>query len=121
MEIAFAYYAPERRAAHAGMAIAGVAASCLAGARTVPSHWLEICKMIDWIPVVFVIFKLSMFSTCMFFAIKWHYDQGKKGGNPRAVLRAGGKVAAIFLAALLLLGLLTFTLVRTMGLDLTFS
>lgn len=103
------------------MAIAGVVASCFAEARTAPSHWLEIRKMIDWIPVVFVIFKLGMFSTCMFFAIKWHYDQGKKGGNPRAVLRAGGKVAAIFMAALMLLGLLTFTLVRTMGLDLTLS
>ncbi|MCD2164074.1 hypothetical protein [Comamonas koreensis] len=76
--------------------------------------------MIDWIPVVFVIFKLGMFSTCMFFAIKWHYDQGKKGGNPRAVLRAGGKVAAIFMLALLLLGLLTFGLMRMLGLDLMF-
>lgn len=74
--------------------------------------------MIDWIPVVFVIFKLGMFSTCMFFAIKWHYDQGKKGGDPRAVLRAGGKVAAIFMLALLLLGLLTFSLMRILGLDL---
>ncbi|WP_021028693.1 hypothetical protein [Comamonas sp. B-9] len=74
--------------------------------------------MIDWIPVVFVIFKLGMFSTCMFFAIKWHYDQGKKGGDPRAVLRAGGKVAAIFMLALLLLGLLTFGLMRMLGLDL---
>nr|WP_312990085.1 hypothetical protein [Comamonas koreensis] len=74
--------------------------------------------MIDWIPVVFVIFKLGMFSTCMFFAIKWHYDQGKKGGDPRAVLRAGGKVAAIFMLALLLLGLLTFGLMRILGLDL---
>ena len=75
--------------------------------------------MIDWLPVVFVVFKVLMFGTCMFFAIKWHYDQGKKGADRRAVLRAGGKVAAAFRLALLGLGLFTFALVRTLGLDLS--
>lgn len=37
--------------------------------------------MIDWIPVVFVTFKALVFGTAMFFAIKWHYDQGKKKQN----------------------------------------
>lgn len=32
----------------------------------------------DWVPVVFITFKVLVFGTCMFFAIKWHYDQGKK-------------------------------------------
>ena len=32
----------------------------------------------DWIPVVFIVFKVIVFGTCMYFAIKWHYDQGKK-------------------------------------------
>jgi large-conductance mechanosensitive channel len=32
----------------------------------------------DWVPIVFVVFKVLVFGTCMFFAIKWHYDQGKK-------------------------------------------
>ena len=32
----------------------------------------------DWVPVVFIIFKVLVFGTCMFYAIKWHYDQGKK-------------------------------------------
>lgn len=32
----------------------------------------------DWVPVVFLTFKLAVFGTCMFFAIKWHYDQGRK-------------------------------------------
>lgn len=32
----------------------------------------------DWVPVVFLTFKVLVFGTCMFFAIKWHYDQGKK-------------------------------------------
>jgi hypothetical protein len=56
----------------------------------------------------------------MFFAIKWHYDQGKKGKEKRAVLRAGGKVAAVFVLSLLGLGLATFVLARMLGLDLTF-
>jgi hypothetical protein len=78
--------------------------------------------MMDWIPIVFVTFKLLVLGTGMFFAIKWHYDQGKKGKakEARAVLRAGGKVVVIFVLLLLGLGLLTFTLARMLGLDLTF-
>jgi hypothetical protein len=78
--------------------------------------------MMDWIPIVFVVFKFLVLGTGMFFAIKWHYDQGKKGRvqETRAVLRAGGKVAAVFVLALLGLALLTFLLVRTLGMDLTF-
>ncbi|MFL6635549.1 MAG: hypothetical protein ACJ8HJ_24885 [Massilia sp.] len=78
--------------------------------------------MMDWIPVVFVIFKGLVLGTGMFFAIKWHYDQGKKGkeNERRAVLRAGGTVAAVFVVSLLALGLVTFFLAGTLGLDLTF-
>lgn len=76
--------------------------------------------MIDWIPIVFVTFKVLTLGTCMFFAIKWHYDQGKKGTDKRAVLRAGGKVAAVFMLSLLGLGLSTFALARMLGLDLSF-
>jgi len=61
----------------------------------------------------------------MFFAIKWHYDQGKKGKQMekemRAVLCAGGKIAAVFVLLLLGLALVTFIFVRKLGLDLTFS
>ncbi|MQQ99270.1 hypothetical protein [Glaciimonas soli] len=76
--------------------------------------------MIDWIPIVFVTFKVLVLGTGMFFAIKWHYDQGKKETEKRAVLRASGKVAAIFMLSLLGLGLVTFVLARMLGLDLTF-
>ena len=57
----------------------------------------------------------------MFFAIKWHYDQGtkEKERDLRALLRAGGKVAAVFLLSLLGLGFVTFVLSRMLGLDLT--
>ena len=74
----------------------------------------------EWIPVVFVAFKALVLCTGMFFAIKWHYDQGKKGkeNERRAVLRASGKVAVIFVVTLLGLALVTFVLARMLGLDL---
>jgi hypothetical protein len=75
----------------------------------------------DWIPIVFVTFKVLVLGTGMFFAIKWHYDQGtkEKERDMRAVLRAGGKVAAVFVLSLLGLGFVTFVLSRMLGLDLT--
>ncbi|MCP2012234.1 hypothetical protein L1274_005994 [Duganella sp. HSC-15S17] len=81
----------------------------------------EKLKMMDWIPIVFVTFKALVLGTGMFFAIKWHYDQGKKGkeNEMRAVLRASGKVAAVFGLALMGLGLVTFVLIRMLGMDLT--
>jgi len=79
--------------------------------------------MMEWIPVVFVAFKALVLATGMFFAIKWHYDKGTKEKEweqeRRAVLRAGGKVAAVFVLSLLVLGLVTFALGRKLGLDLT--
>jgi hypothetical protein len=87
----------------------------------VSSNILEIRKIMDWIPIVFVTFKGLVLGTGMFFAIKWHYDQGKKGkeNERRAVLRAAGKVAAVFVLALVGLGLFTFALSGMLGLDLT--
>ena len=77
----------------------------------------------DWVPIVFVTFKALVLFIGMFYAIKWHYDQGKKGKQTerRAVLRAGGKVVAIFALSLLSLGFVTFVLIRKLGLDVTFS
>jgi hypothetical protein len=76
----------------------------------------------DWFPIVFGTFKVLALGTGMFFAVKWHYDQGTKGKkrDKRAVLRAGGKVVAVFVLSLLGLGLFTFVLIRMLGLDLTF-
>jgi hypothetical protein len=80
--------------------------------------------MMEWIPVVLVAFKGIVLVTGMYFAIKWHYDQGKKEKDwekeKRAVLRAGGKVTAVFILLLLGLGLLTFVVSSMFGLDLTF-
>lgn len=70
----------------------------------------------DWIPAVFVTFKVLVLATGMFFAVKWHYDQEmKKGKDKREVLRTGGKLAAIFVLALLLVGLVTYVLIRVLG------
>ncbi|TFW30142.1 hypothetical protein E4L96_00575 [Massilia arenosa] len=75
----------------------------------------------DWIPVFLVTFKGLVLATGMFFAIKWHYDQGKKGKQQaderRTVLRASGKVAAVFMLSLLGLGLFTVALIRMLNLD----
>lgn len=32
----------------------------------------------DWVPTVFITLKVLVFGMCMFYAIKWHHDQGKK-------------------------------------------
>lgn len=72
----------------------------------------------DWVLIIFVVFKGLIFSAGMFFAIKWHYDQGNKGMNRLALLRTGGKVAAVFMLLLLGLLLFTFGLARTLGMDL---
>ena len=81
--------------------------------------------MMEWIPMVLITFKVLVLGTGMFFAIKWHYDQGTKEKDKekerRAVLRAGGKVAAVFALSLLGLVLFTFALARMLGLDLAFS
>lgn len=77
----------------------------------------------DWVPIVFITFKVLVLSTGMFFAVKWHYDQGKKENGKqkqRALLRAAGKVVAVFVFLLVVLLLLTFGLGRMLGLDLTF-
>jgi len=75
-------------------------------------------QIMDWIPIVFVVFKGLVLVTGMFFAIKWHYDQEmKKGKEKREVLRTGGKLAVVFVLALAGLGILTFVLVRVLGLE----
>jgi len=73
----------------------------------------------EWIPIVLVTFKALVLGTGMFFAIKWHYDQGRKREQKHAVLLAAGKVAAIFLLSLLGLVFITFAVSRRLGLDLT--
>ena len=42
------------------------------------SNSLEVLKMMDWVPIFLFAFKILVFGTGMFFAIKWHYDKAKK-------------------------------------------
>ncbi|MDF3983674.1 hypothetical protein P3W23_16890 [Luteibacter sp. PPL554] len=74
--------------------------------------------MFDWVPVVFISFKVIVFGTGMFLAIKWHYDQGKMGRQTerRAVLVAIGKVAAVCVPLLLGVLFVTFTVAGKLGL-----
>jgi hypothetical protein len=76
----------------------------------------------EWFPIVAVTFKFLVLGTGMFFAIKWHYDQGKKGkeNERRAVLRTAGKVAAVFVLLLLILVFGTLVVARKLGMDLNF-
>lgn len=72
----------------------------------------------EWTPIVFVTFKVLVLGTGMFFAIKWHYDQGKKQNGKREARRALGKVGAVFVLAVLGMALVTFVILRAVGLDL---
>lgn len=73
----------------------------------------------DWVLVVFVVFKGVVFVAGMVLAIKWHYDREKTRTDGGALLRAGGKLAALFLVLLLVLLALTFGLARMLGMDLS--
>jgi uncharacterized membrane-anchored protein len=73
----------------------------------------------DWVPIVFLTFKLLVLGAGMYFAIKWHYDQGDKGKRG-AALRTVGQIAGVFVLALLCIGLFAFFLSQTLGLDLGF-
>lgn len=73
----------------------------------------------DWFPAIFITFKIAVIGAGMFFAVKWHYDQDKKA-QKKEVLSAVGKIGAILMLSLLGLLYATFTLARTLGLDVAF-
>jgi len=79
--------------------------------------------MMEWVPLVLVAFKVLVLGTGMFYAVKWHYDQGNKENinrnGRRALLRTSGKVSAFFLLGLVGLVFFTFAFGRMLGLDLT--
>nr|WP_314542836.1 hypothetical protein [uncultured Massilia sp.] len=76
----------------------------------------------EWVPIVFATFKLVVLVTGMFFAVKWHYDQSKKDKDRkkemRAVLRGTGIAVALFALLLVVLGSLTFELIKVLGMEL---
>jgi len=72
----------------------------------------------DWVPIVFVAFKVLVFGTAMFFAIKWHYDQGKSKKEVRAVLRTSAAVLAVIVLLAVGVVFATFTFAKWLGMDL---
>jgi uncharacterized BrkB/YihY/UPF0761 family membrane protein len=74
----------------------------------------------DWIPLVFVTFKVVVLCTGMFFAVRWHYFRGKNEKEKRALLRGSVQAAAVFVLSLVVLGLITVVLANKLGLDLSF-
>lgn len=77
----------------------------------------------EWVPTVFIAFKLVVLAIGMFYAVKWHYDQGKKKGteNQRAVLLMGGKLFALFVVLAAILLWVTFDVATLLGIDLRMS
>lgn len=76
----------------------------------------------EWVPAVFIAFKVSVLGIGTFLAIKWHYDKAKKEQGPasqRAVLWAGAKVLVVFVLLLVALLSLAFGLGSMLGIDLT--
>jgi len=74
----------------------------------------------NWVPIVFATFKVIALGVAMYFAVKWHYDQGERG-TTRALLQTGGKMVAAFLVALAAIGCIAFFVSRMLGLDLDLS
>lgn len=73
----------------------------------------------DWVPIAFGTFKVTALLIAMFFAIKWHYDQGEKQGR-QAVLRASAKVTAAFVVALVAVGFIAYAISTSLGLNLSY-
>ncbi|MGM9483292.1 hypothetical protein ACS5PN_19000 [Roseateles sp. NT4] len=76
----------------------------------------------EWVPAVFIVFKVSVLGIGMFLAVKWHYDKAKreKGpGSQHAMLWAAAKVGVVFVLLLVALLFLTFGLGSMLGIDLT--
>ncbi len=73
-------------------------------------------KIMDWFPVVFILFKVVVLGAGMFFAVRWHYEQDRKA-QKGAVLSAVGKISLALLLALVGLLSLTFMLARMLGMD----
>jgi hypothetical protein len=76
----------------------------------------------EWVPTVFITFKVSVLAIGMYYAVKWHYDKAKREKGPtgqRTVLRTSALVAVGFVLLVAALLMLTFALGKWLGLDLS--
>lgn len=88
---------------------------------SIPSSFIYIwLNIMEWFPIVAGAFKVIALGTGMFFAVKWHYDQGKKGKqvDRRALLRASALWGVVFMLLLAGLGVVTYIVATRLGLDL---
>lgn len=75
----------------------------------------------DWLPIVFIAFKILVLGVGMFLAAKWYYERGKgKGKERRATPQVVVKMGAVFVLLLLSVLFITFFFSNKLGLDLTF-
>lgn len=90
--------------------LCGQHAGCRAIAESAP---------VDWVLIVFVLFKGLVFVTGMVLAIKWHYDREKQWADRRVLLRTAAQLAGVFVLLLLVVLGFTFGLARMLGMDLS--
>jgi hypothetical protein len=74
---------------------------------------------VEWVLIVFVLFKAVVFIAGMVLAIKWHYDREKHTAGARLLLRTGAKYIAVFALLLAVVLGFTFGLARMLGMDLS--
>ena len=68
----------------------------------------------DWVPIVFITFKVLALGTGMFFAIKWHYDQ-RTSTEPKNVLKIVLEFA-LYLLMIVILFSLIYVAIKHFGL-----
>jgi hypothetical protein len=71
-----------------------------------------------WVPISLGLFKAVALGVAMYYAIKWHHDQGGTVDR-RAMLRTGGILTATFALVLLVVVIIAFALGSMLGLDLS--
>ena len=59
----------------------------------------------DWVPIVFITFKVLVLGTGMFFAIKWHRDQ-RTLSNPTDTIKVTLEFACYLLVVLIVFALI---------------
>ena len=59
----------------------------------------------EWVPIVFITFKVLALGTGMFFAIKWHYDQGISS-SPTDIIKVTLECACYILVVVIVFALI---------------
>jgi hypothetical protein len=59
----------------------------------------------DWFPIVFITFKVLALGTAMFFAIKWHHDQGTSS-RPTDIIKVTLECACYVLGVVVVFALI---------------